>query len=195
MTDLVTAFGVSVDGSLCGSVVPARLFFCLFLRCAPPQVYCSNGSSYGYDGKKCYENISYQSTCTKQVGGGSYDCSYDEVYKCKKSYDAKCEKRFDALCKRTETYDAQCSVTKWVKGGCEKDGKVKYDCNVTTTKYYDEEVTKTRSVTKWIRGGCERTVTKANTCKRQEWDSKCCAKKEDKKSCPDKYCYKTVCSY
>lgn len=158
------------------------------------EVYCSNGSSYGYDGKKCYENIAYQGTCTKQVGGGSYDCSYDESYPCKKKYDAKCEQSFDALCKRTETYDAKCSVTKWVGGGCEKDGKVKYDCNVTTTKYYDEQVQKTRTVSKWVPGGCERTVTKPNTCTKREWDSKCCAKKEDKKTCEDKYCTKTVCN-
>lgn len=66
------------------------------------EVSCSNGRTYGYDGKKCYKSHSYEGTCSKQVGVGGYDCGVEERYTCTKSYDATCHK--------DEAYTATCTV-------------------------------------------------------------------------------------
>ncbi|KAK1860123.1 hypothetical protein I4F81_002712 [Pyropia yezoensis] len=130
------------------------------------EVSCSNGRTYGYDGKKCYKSHSYEGTCSKQVGVGGYDCGVEERYTCTKSYDATCHK--------DEAYTATCTVVKWA-----------------TCEYY-EDVKAQRPVTKWVKNGCSRTVS--GRCKSGEkYDDKCCAERGDKKVCEDKWCTRSKC--
>lgn len=99
------------------------------------------GHSSCYQQKyKCGEDYS---KCTYEYGvcvqfGCHKDVSYSCPYEAREKYD--CLKKVDETYTVTERKSYQ--DTQWVKGGCEKDGKIKYDCNKT----YDEACKKQREV-------------------------------------------------
>lgn len=142
------------------------------------EVNCSWGVRYGYDGKPCFDNISYQSTCPKDVKE-TYDCSFTESYKCTKKVDATCEKQVDSLCKSTEKYQVDCDKQAYDPKGCTRTIKQKFDCN--------------KKVKETVKNGCGKTTYYDALCKKKVTDSKCCAKQEDKKTCVTKFCETRKC--
>ncbi|GAB0495762.1 hypothetical protein MMPV_007067 [Pyropia vietnamensis] len=142
-------------------------------------VTCAKAHNYGYDGKPCYEEISYKGTCTTEQ-------------------DTQCEVKSKGLCKKTQTYVVSCVKKEWSADGCTREVTEKYGCmkNTKSTSkcWYKEPPAETTCVVKkWVKDGCRKMVRHTGQCMAWTWEPNCCAHSEMVHTCKDKWCPVTEC--